>query len=195
MPLFVCPSQVCVNSGRPGKLVPQTRGGKFVKCQEIKLQEMVPIICYFNIFLLILFFKIKAEEVPVGHIPRSLKVLAHGELTRQCSPGDIVTVSGVFMPTNFEGFAGVRAGLITDTYIEAMGIEQHKKSYTDYAPTPDLMAKIEELSKGNAVTDKVFLVAKQFTLQSLVQMCIPDSPNRLHQKFMEWRMSRKLCFC
>ena len=41
----------------------QTRGSKFVKYQEMKVQEL-------------------PEQVPVGHIPRSMTVVARGELTR-----------------------------------------------------------------------------------------------------------------
>jgi DNA replication licensing factor MCM7 len=41
-------------NGTSGKLNPQTRGSKFVRYQELKLQEM-------------------PGEVPVGHIPRSAR--------------------------------------------------------------------------------------------------------------------------
>lgn len=56
----------------------QTRGSRFVKYQEMRLQEL-------------------PDQVPVGHIPRSVTVHCRGERTRQCGPGDIVTVSGIFL--------------------------------------------------------------------------------------------------
>jgi DNA replication licensing factor MCM7 len=37
------------------------------------------------------------DQVPVGHIPRSVTVHCRGERTRLCGPGDIVTVSGIFL--------------------------------------------------------------------------------------------------
>jgi len=36
--------------------------------------------------------------VPIGHVPRMIKIFARGELTRRCSPGDSVTITGVYMP-------------------------------------------------------------------------------------------------
>jgi DNA replication licensing factor MCM7 len=46
-----------------------------------------------------------------------IKVFARGEMTRKCSPGDIVTITGVYMPAQSFGFKS--AGLIADTFIEA----------------------------------------------------------------------------
>ena len=114
MPLGTCPAANCC--GATGRLNLQTRGCKFVKFQEVKVQE-------------------EADEVPVGHVPRQLTVHLYGELTRACSAGDVVTVSGIFLPVPYAGFKGMRAGLITDTYLEAQHVEKHKKSYVDFTPT------------------------------------------------------------
>ena len=38
-----------------------------------------------------------------------------------------MTVSGVFMPTPYTGFKAMRAGLITDTYLDVHAVEKHKK--------------------------------------------------------------------
>ena len=38
-----------------------------------------------------------------------------------------LTVSGVFMPTPYTGFKAMRAGLITDTYLDVHAVEKHKK--------------------------------------------------------------------
>ena len=35
------------------------------------------------------------DQVPVGNIPRSMTVIAHGELTRLATPGDHVSITGV----------------------------------------------------------------------------------------------------
>lgn len=55
MPLQKCPSQRCEDNKTSGKLLTQTRGSRFVKYQELRLQEL-------------------PDQVPVGHIPRSLTV-------------------------------------------------------------------------------------------------------------------------
>lgn len=122
MPILKCPSGGCKKAGRPTL---QNRGSKFIDYQEIRIQELT-------------------EHVPIGHIPRTMKVILRGTNTRSCAPGDIVTVDGVFMPTPFSGFSGLRAGLLADTYIEAMHVEQHKKSYNEYVPTKDLLEKIQK---------------------------------------------------
>lgn len=44
-----------------------------------------------------------ADEVPMGHVPTGLVVHARGETTRQCGPGDVVTIWGVFLPTPASG--------------------------------------------------------------------------------------------
>ena len=59
-----------------GRLYLQTRGSKFAKYQELKIQE-------------------NNDQVPVGNIPRSMTVITRGEVTRRASPGDHVLVTGV----------------------------------------------------------------------------------------------------
>ena len=112
MPLSACPSQQCTTNRSSGKLCMQTRGSKFVKFQELKLQEM-------------------PDQVPIGHIPRTMTIHVRGELTRACLPGDNLTIGGIFLPTPYTGFRAMRAGLIADTYLEAMSIQKHKKSYAN----------------------------------------------------------------
>lgn len=62
-----------------------------------------------------------------------MSVYARGELTRMTSPGDIVTIDGVFLPQRIaeSGFKAMKAGLITTTYLEAQNIIVHKKSYDE----------------------------------------------------------------
>ena len=55
MPVQLCPSQRCKDDKTRGKLHMQTRGSRFVKYQEVRLQEL-------------------PDQVPVGHIPRSMTV-------------------------------------------------------------------------------------------------------------------------
>jgi len=41
MPLLTCPSQDCVTNKSGGRLYLQTRGSKFIRFQELKIQEHV----------------------------------------------------------------------------------------------------------------------------------------------------------
>jgi DNA replication licensing factor MCM7 len=134
MPLHTCPASNCC--GATGRLHLQTRGCKFLKFQEVKIQE-------------------EADEVPVGHVPRQLTVHLYGELTRSCSAGDVVTVSGIFLPVPYAGFKAIRAGLITDTYLEAQSVEKHKKSYVDFTPTAEVQQRIEDAIASDDLYNKM----------------------------------------
>ena len=126
MPLSYCTSKVCAMNKTRAPLYPQVRASKFVAFQEVKVQEM-------------------ADQVPVGHIPRSMTVHLHGALTRSMSPGDVVQLGGIFLPLPYTGFRGIRAGLLTDTYLDAQHVHQLKKSYDEMELTPEIAAQIDEL--------------------------------------------------
>ena len=83
-----------------GRLYLQTRGSKFIKFQELKIQE-------------------HSDQVPVGNIPRSMTVIAKGETTRLAVPGDHVAVTGVFLPMMKTGFRQLTQGLLSETFLEA----------------------------------------------------------------------------
>lgn len=125
MPLTECLSEECKANNSKGQLFLSTRASKFVPFQEVKIQEM-------------------ADQVPVGHIPRTLTIHCHGSLTRQMNPGDLVDVAGIFLPTPYTGFRAIRAGLLTDTYLEAQYITQHKKSYNELQMENRTLRKIEQ---------------------------------------------------
>ncbi|CCD68490.1 DNA replication licensing factor MCM7 [Caenorhabditis elegans] len=94
-----CPNKECVEAKANGRLHMQLRGSKFVKFQELKIQEL-------------------SEQVPVGSIPRTMTVHVYGEMTRKCNTGNVVHVSGVFLPIMQSGFRPT-GGLVADTYLEA----------------------------------------------------------------------------
>lgn len=67
-------------------------------------------------------------------------------MTRRCGPGDIITLTAIFMTvrcilpvsclvtfekTKYFGFRALKAGLQADTYLEALGIEKHKQTYSE----------------------------------------------------------------
>lgn len=100
MPVADCPSEDCRVNKSGGRLYLQTRGSKFTKFQEIKIQE-------------------HSDQVPIGHIPRSLTILCRGETTREAMPGDHVVITGIFLPLMRAGFKQLVSGLLSETYIEA----------------------------------------------------------------------------
>ncbi|KAI3405248.2 mcm7 [Candida oxycetoniae] len=109
-PLTTCNSPSCISDNNKGQLFMSTRASKFSSFQEVKIQEM-------------------SNQVPVGHIPRQLSVHVNGDLVRSMNPGDTVDVSGIFMPRPYTGFRALKAGLLTETYLEAQYVKQHKKQY------------------------------------------------------------------
>lgn len=128
LPPPVCPSEECIRTGNRGQLFLQSRGSKFQRFQEARVQELT-------------------DQVPVGHIPRGMNVTLLGDLTRQVNPGDQVMISGIFMPKPYTGWKSIKAGLLTDTYLLAQGIEHLKKKRDDHIDKEDLMMeKIAEIS-------------------------------------------------
>jgi DNA replication licensing factor MCM7 len=89
--------------------------------------------------------------VPVGHIPRSMTVHVNGTLTRTMNPGDVVHLGGVFLPTPYTGFQAIRAGLLTDTYLEVHYIHQLKKQYNEMEITPEILRATNELRNDPAL--------------------------------------------
>lgn len=128
-PLSRCPSQICKANKSNGILEQITRMCKFAKFQEMRLQE-------------------KTDEVPQGNIPRSLRVYISGDLTRQCGPGDSVTITGTFMPAPINNRFGTGSGgSIATTFVQAMKIVRHKKRYDDYSEDGALLDQIKKDQK------------------------------------------------
>ena len=133
-PMQICPSDECKRNDSKGQLFPSTRASKFLPFQEVKIQEM-------------------ADQVPVGHIPRTLTIHCTGSLTRQINPGDVVDVAGIFLPTPYTGFRAIKAGLLTDTYLEAQHITQHKKAYHDLTLDTRVIRRIESYQRSGHLYD------------------------------------------
>lgn len=128
-PKVECPSQKCVTNQTKGQLVMQIKSSKFVSFQELKIQE-------------------PSEQVPIGHVPRAMKVYAKGINTRKCSPGDIVTITGVYMPQPFFGYQAMRAGLSHDTFLEAYQIRKDKQNFRETMLTEDMVEKIFDIKNS-----------------------------------------------
>lgn len=137
MPVTTCPSPEHQGRGRSaGHIVPYYRGHKYVKYQELKLQE-------------------HADQVPVGSIPRSLSVKLNGEMTRTCTAGDSVTVSGIFLPQPFTGFKAMKSGFLADTYLEATDVSQLRKSYAEQNITSEMRQELESIKRDPDVYDRL----------------------------------------
>ena len=137
-PIVECPSQKCVKNQVKGQLILQVKSSKFVSYQEIKIQE-------------------PSDQVPIGHVPRQMKIHARGPITRMCSPGDIVQVTGIYMPSPYHGFANsFRNGLMHDTHIEAYKIEKDKQNFRELMLSDDMMGKVNEIKSETRDENELF---------------------------------------
>ncbi|EQC41872.1 minichromosome maintenance protein 7 (cell division control protein 47) [Saprolegnia diclina VS20] len=128
-PLVQCPSEKCKVNKTNGRLLMQTKASKFQKFQEVKFQEL-------------------PDQVPMGHIPRSLTVYLRGELTRSCEPGALITICGIFLPLPYSPQRQMQVGLITETYLEAMHVINHKKRYSAMDASEDMETEVERLQES-----------------------------------------------
>lgn len=137
-PREFCESRDCKTNKTNSRLHLQPRASKFIKFQEIKIQE-------------------HTDEVPVGRIPRSLTVYARGEVTRQAQPGDHVLVSGIFFPlAGASGFNKMNAGLkFNETYVEAHRIVQMNKSQNTEADDTEFTQEEMEILSSADLYDKL----------------------------------------
>ncbi|RHZ80872.1 hypothetical protein Glove_131g80 [Diversispora epigaea] len=126
-PLVECPSENCRTNNVRGKLHMQTRSCKFIPFQEVKMQELT-------------------EQVPVGHIPRSMTIFLYGPLTRTTNPGDIVSISGIFQATPHQGHRSSNT-LLTDVYLEGQNVRQLKKQYDKMDRDPIIQQKVRDLAR------------------------------------------------
>ncbi|KAH8980360.1 MCM-domain-containing protein [Lactarius hatsudake] len=120
------------------------RDSRFIVCDAIS-EDPGDSICPRFLLSVPYSLPVQADQVPVGHIPRSVTVHVNGSLTRTMSPGDIVHLGGIFLPIPYTGFQAVRAGLLTDTYLEAHYIHQLEKQYSEMEVTAEMRAAIERL--------------------------------------------------
>ncbi|XP_033638328.1 DNA replication licensing factor mcm7-B-like [Asterias rubens] len=143
MPLLMCPSQACQANKSGGRLYLQTRGSKFIKFQEIKIQE-------------------HSDQVPVGHIPRSMTIYSRGETTRCSQPGDHIGVTGIFLPMLRVGFRQMSQGLLSETYMEAHSIMKMNKSAE------------EEMSLKELTEEEIQQIAEEDFYEKLASSIAPE---------------------
>lgn len=129
-PLQQCPSKRCETNRASGRLLLQPKASKFEKYQELKLQEL-------------------PDQVPMGHIPRTMTVYLRGELTRTCEPGALVTICGIFLPLPYTAQRQMMMGLVTETYLEATDVVNHKKRYSAMESSEDMEAAVLALQESD----------------------------------------------
>lgn len=150
-PLIECTSRECSQNQTKGQLFMSTRASKFSAFQECKIQEL-------------------SQQVPVGHIPRALTIHINGSLVRSATPGDIVDITGIFLPSPYTGFKALKAGLLTETYLEAQYVHQHKKKFSSY----EMTAEFKDRLKG--------LVGKENVYELLAKSIAPEIYGNLNVK-------------
>lgn len=133
MPVPKCLSKECEVNKVAGRVNMQVRSSRFTKYQELRVQEL-------------------PEQVPVGHIPRSMTIIARGEATRGCMPGDIIHTTGIYLPTPFTGFQAIRAGLTADTYLDAQQVDKLKKGPSDDVIDAEKEAEIARVADADPYT-------------------------------------------
>ena len=130
MPLISCESEQCRNNHSQGDIMQINRASKFLSFQEITIQE-------------------PTNEVPTGHVPRNLKISCFGSTTRKCAPGDMIIVTGVYLPKMLDD-TRFKSKMIHDTYIEAYKIEKEKKNYQETKINPETI-NILKKDKSNTL--------------------------------------------
>lgn len=137
MPLTECTSAQCVQNKTKGKLFMSSRASKFLPFQDVKIQEM-------------------ANQVPIGHIPRTLSIHLSGNIVREVTPGDEVDISGIYMPSPLTGFRALRSNsLLTETYLEAQYVRQHKKQYENLELDEETRQRILELNSDPNIYERL----------------------------------------
>lgn len=58
-----------------------------------------------------------------------------------------IIISGIFLPKPHQGFKAIRAGLLSDTYLEAQSIEQVKKTHTNTSLDEDTREELMDISR------------------------------------------------
>jgi hypothetical protein len=83
------------------------------------------VVCSIAVCLPVVCSILSASEFRTDWLPLTCGALL------QVGPGDVVSVSGIFLPVPYTGFRAMRAGLVADTFLEATSIRQMKKRYQE----------------------------------------------------------------
>merc|ERR1711892_1254510 len=126
-PLADCPAKDCTEKKAGGRLTLEHRGSKFVKFQELRVQE-------------------HSDQVPDGGIPRMLTIHCRGENCRQAGPGDHVVLQGVYLPV--ASGSAFNRGLVSETLFDAHKIYKMNKAESE-DEEPLTQDEVNEIMSGN----------------------------------------------
>lgn len=84
-----------------------------------------------------------------------MTVHMYGAMCRRLAPGDVCHTSGIFLPMPYTGFKALRAGLLTDTYMEAQYVHRLKKQYDQIEITPEEQVRLEALQRDPNIYSKL----------------------------------------
>ncbi|KAJ1508741.1 Mcm2-7 hexameric complex component, partial [Coelomomyces lativittatus] len=136
-PLVECPSSLCKGNRTKGQLFMQVRASKFFKFQELRIQELT-------------------EQVPMGHIPRSMTVHVYEAMTRTMNTGDMVILTGIFLPTPYTGYKAIKAGLLADTYLEGLHVTLLKQSYESMPSTAHAKRTLDYETLAKSICPEIY---------------------------------------
>ncbi|KAF7297051.1 DNA replication licensing factor MCM7 [Mycena indigotica] len=101
-------------------------------------------------------FQEMADQVPVGHIPRSMAIHVCGNFTRLMNPGDrFILVAFPPPPVPSTGFQATRAELLTDACLGVHDVHQQNQRYRDMETTPELEAKMQQVHGQDGLFNKL----------------------------------------
>lgn len=138
-PQAICSAERCKTLNSIGRLLPQYRASKFVRFQELRVQEL-------------------PGDVPKGAIPRSIRVVCEGEQTRIATPGQTVRIIGSYCPdpSTGAGHEAFRASTMIKTQYRAIKVMLEKRSYEEAADDlGDRIAEVREFPDREAIVDKL----------------------------------------
>lgn len=71
--------------------------------------------------------------------------MCRGPVTRQCSPGDYVQITGIYMPTPSQGFNSFKTGLNHEVHIEAYKITKDKLHFREHMLSEEMLSKVKNI--------------------------------------------------
>ena len=124
-PLNECASKKCTENKVKGKLNFLPGHSKFRSYQELRIQET-------------------PDQLVEGAIPKTITLKVKGNLVNQASPGDVVVVEGILLPSRPLKWQYMN-DLLFNSYIDGLKVTRQKKKYVE------LGLKEEEIKEVNEV--------------------------------------------
>ena len=68
-----------------------------------------------------------------------------------------MTITGIYLPSPYTGFAAMKAGLMQDTHIEAYKITKDKQNFKGYMLSDEMLERVTDLKKNAESDESLFL--------------------------------------